>query len=238
VGLRTGARVRGAWQLIPARVAQPEGTPARPWAIAEDQMKVAASAGPVEVAFSLSKWPSYTGQYGAGGGDVRGRLRGNSDPLRPIGSPAMPARAPCPIAPSATERVRSTPTSRTRNFFGRRRGDLPGARKYLVACRDYVMPRIAHLSGARAASSCSARGPVGRGSGRARRTCSRRAGPCCGGTSRRSAASSSMPGWPDSHASDGHRSAAIEFRDVGLLERRPPVHEVRLAPHEVSSRRS
>lgn len=29
----------------------------RPWAIAEDQVKVAVSAGRVEVAFSLSKWP-------------------------------------------------------------------------------------------------------------------------------------------------------------------------------------
>lgn len=44
-------------RLIPSRVAQPEGTPARPWAIAEDQVKVAASAVHVEVAFSLSKWP-------------------------------------------------------------------------------------------------------------------------------------------------------------------------------------
>lgn len=36
----------------------------------------------------------------------RGRLRGTSDPLRPIGSPAMPVRTPCPTAPSAAERVR------------------------------------------------------------------------------------------------------------------------------------
>ncbi|MFC5724580.1 helix-turn-helix domain-containing protein [Streptomyces gamaensis] len=33
----------------------------RPWAVAEDQVKVAASAGRVEVAFSLFKWPSCTG---------------------------------------------------------------------------------------------------------------------------------------------------------------------------------
>lgn len=29
----------------------------RPWAIAEDQVKVAASAAPVDVAFSLPEWP-------------------------------------------------------------------------------------------------------------------------------------------------------------------------------------
>ncbi|MER5932439.1 helix-turn-helix domain-containing protein [Streptomyces sp. NPDC002054] len=53
-------------QLIPSRVAQPEGTPARPWAIAEDQVKVAASAAHVEVAFSLPKWPLAPVITGAG----------------------------------------------------------------------------------------------------------------------------------------------------------------------------
>ena len=36
----------------------------------------------------------------------RGRLRLASDPLRPIGSPAMPLRTACPITPSAAERAR------------------------------------------------------------------------------------------------------------------------------------
>jgi integrase len=39
-------------------------------------------------------------------------------------------------------------------FFGRWREDLPRARKYLVACRDYVMTKIAYLSGVRAAELC------------------------------------------------------------------------------------
>ena len=54
---------------------------------------------PVQVA-------SCTGHCGGWGGDGRGRLRGTSEPLRPIGSPAAPVRTPCPIAPSAAERVR------------------------------------------------------------------------------------------------------------------------------------
>lgn len=98
-------------------------------------------------------------------------------------------------------------------FFGRWREDLPRARKYLVACCDYVMTKIAYLSGVRAAelcgvcmgdlhwengqwavSSCWARERAVRVPGRGRRTCSRRAGPCCGGTSSRSGASSeTMP---------------------------------------------
>jgi integrase/recombinase XerC len=41
-----------------------------------------------------------------------------------------------------------------REFFWRWRDDLPGARKYAVACRDYVMTKIAYLSGARAAEVC------------------------------------------------------------------------------------
>jgi integrase/recombinase XerC len=48
------------------------------------------------------------------------------------------------------------PLSQTamREFFGRWREDLPGARKYLVACRDYVMTKIAYLSGVRANELC------------------------------------------------------------------------------------
>lgn len=38
----------------------------RPWAIAEDQVKVAVSAGHVEVAFCLSKWPPAPVNAGAG----------------------------------------------------------------------------------------------------------------------------------------------------------------------------
>jgi integrase/recombinase XerC len=41
-----------------------------------------------------------------------------------------------------------------RAFFARWRQDLPQARKYAVACRDYVMTKIAYLSGARAAELC------------------------------------------------------------------------------------
>ncbi|AJC58722.1 hypothetical protein GZL_06152 [Streptomyces sp. 769] len=62
----------GRDRLIPLRVAQPEGTPVRPWAIAEDQVKVAAFAGPVEVAFSLSKWLLVQALAGAGAGAVTG----------------------------------------------------------------------------------------------------------------------------------------------------------------------
>lgn len=48
------------------------------------------------------------------------------------------------------------PPSQTamRDLFSRWREDLPGARKYLVACRDYVMTKIAYLSGVRANELC------------------------------------------------------------------------------------
>ena len=48
------------------------------------------------------------------------------------------------------------PPSQTamREFFSRWRDDLPTARKYAVACRDYVMTKIAYLSGVRAAELC------------------------------------------------------------------------------------
>jgi integrase/recombinase XerC len=48
------------------------------------------------------------------------------------------------------------PPSQTamREFFSRWRDDLPRARKYAVACRDYVMTKIAYLSGVRAAELC------------------------------------------------------------------------------------
>lgn len=48
------------------------------------------------------------------------------------------------------------PPSQTamKDFFGRWREDLPNARKYAVACRDYVMTKVAYLSGVRAAELC------------------------------------------------------------------------------------
>jgi integrase/recombinase XerC len=48
------------------------------------------------------------------------------------------------------------PPSRTamREFFVRWREELPDARKYAVACRDYVMAKIAYVSGVRASELC------------------------------------------------------------------------------------
>ncbi len=43
------------------------------------------------------------------------------------------------------------------DFFRRWRTSLPEARKYAVAARDYVMSKIAYLSGARAAELCPVR---------------------------------------------------------------------------------
>lgn len=70
----------------------------RPWAIAEDQVKVTASASHVEVAFSLSKWP-LAPVIARAGAVTGGAGYGVSNPLRLIGSPAMPVRTPCPMAP-------------------------------------------------------------------------------------------------------------------------------------------
>lgn len=93
--------------------------------------------------------------------------------------------------------------------FARFRDSLREARKPAVARRDYVMSKLTYLSGVRAAELCDVRigdvhwesgqwgrflvngkapGAPGRGNGRP--TCSRRAGRCCDGTSKRSAASS------------------------------------------------
>ncbi|GGU61235.1 hypothetical protein GCM10010259_60000 [Streptomyces daghestanicus] len=47
---------RGRGRLGSSRAARPGPTPARPWAVAGDQVKVAAFAGPVDVAFSLFTW--------------------------------------------------------------------------------------------------------------------------------------------------------------------------------------
>lgn len=54
--------------------------------------------------------------------------------------------------------LRVPPSARaTSEFFARWRVDLPSARKYKVAARDYVMAKIAYLSGARAAELCAVR---------------------------------------------------------------------------------
>ncbi|MEU0041005.1 site-specific integrase [Streptomyces sp. NPDC006333] len=45
----------------------------------------------------------------------------------------------------------------TTEFFRRWRASLPQARKEMVACRDYVMGKIAYLSGVRAAELCGVR---------------------------------------------------------------------------------
>ncbi|MFI5831420.1 site-specific integrase [Streptomyces sp. NPDC051578] len=51
--------------------------------------------------------------------------------------------------------LRVPPSQRAmKEFFARWREQLPGARKYAVACRDYVMAKIAYLSGVRAAELC------------------------------------------------------------------------------------
>ena len=51
--------------------------------------------------------------------------------------------------------LRVPPSQRaTREFFARWREALPNARKYAVARRDYVMGKIAYLSGVRAAELC------------------------------------------------------------------------------------
>lgn len=41
-----------------------------------------------------------------------------------------------------------------KEFFGRWRADLPQARKPMVACRDYVMAKVAYISGVRVTELC------------------------------------------------------------------------------------
>ncbi|WP_079191895.1 tyrosine-type recombinase/integrase [Streptomyces sp. CB00455] len=51
--------------------------------------------------------------------------------------------------------LRVPPSQRAmKEFFARWREELPSSRKYAVACRDYVMAKIAYLSGVRAAELC------------------------------------------------------------------------------------
>lgn len=60
---------------VPRQAAQPEATPVRPWVITEDQVKVTVSAGHVEVAFSLPKWPLAPALARAGRGRARVRVQ-------------------------------------------------------------------------------------------------------------------------------------------------------------------
>jgi integrase len=54
--------------------------------------------------------------------------------------------------------IRIPPSRRAmREFFGSWRDDLGNARKYPIAVRDYVMTKIAYLSGVRAAELCGVR---------------------------------------------------------------------------------
>ena len=106
--------------------------------------------------------------------------------------------------------MRVPPSKRaTTEFFASWRSDLPNARKFPVAARDYVMAKITYISGVRAAELCSVRigdlhwelGTHGRfmvhgkganGSSPRDRDAFmfREAVSCCGGTSRKSAGSS------------------------------------------------
>lgn len=55
-----------------------------------------------------------------------------------------------------TQRV--PPSARAlKEFFASWRSDLPNARKYPVACRDYVMARLTYISGVRASELCGMR---------------------------------------------------------------------------------
>ena len=54
--------------------------------------------------------------------------------------------------------LRVPPSRRAlREFFAAWRADLPGARKELVACRDYAMAKIAYITGVRATQLCGMR---------------------------------------------------------------------------------
>lgn len=69
----------------------------RPWAITEDQVKAAASAGHVEVAFSLPKWPLTPVITGAG--TVTGRADRGVPVIhfgRSVRPPWPSASLPCP----------------------------------------------------------------------------------------------------------------------------------------------
>ncbi|MFJ9683728.1 hypothetical protein ACIRP2_37775 [Streptomyces sp. NPDC101194] len=66
-------------------------------------------------------------------------------PVDPFNRPAHRGDFGLRIPPSQTA---------TKEFFGRWRKQLPHARKYAAACRDYVMTKIAYVSGVRAAELC------------------------------------------------------------------------------------
>lgn len=92
--------------------------------------------------------------------------------------------------------LRIPPTQRAMTeFFAAWRDDLPNSRKYPVAARDYVMAKIAYISGVRAKELCAVRirdvywesGQWGRFivTGKGRPFCSRKDANCCGGASKR-----------------------------------------------------
>ncbi|WP_319770501.1 hypothetical protein [Streptomyces europaeiscabiei] len=103
------------------------------------------------------------------------------------------------------------PQRAIREFFTAWRDALPQSRKEAVACRDYMMAKIAYLSGVRAAELCGValgdvhwesgrwgrfvvqgKGARGSGPSRGKRSFSRRSASCCGGTWRRCVACSGM----------------------------------------------
>lgn len=99
-----GREFVGRDQLIPSRMAQPEGTPHATAGVRRKPGEGSRLCGPCRSCVFPVQVASCTGQCEGWGGDG---LRGTRDPLRPIGSPAAPVGTPCPIAPSAAERVRS-----------------------------------------------------------------------------------------------------------------------------------
>jgi integrase/recombinase XerC len=73
----------------------------------------------------------------------------------PVESPVDPFNRP---AHRGDFGLRVPPSRRAlREFFTAWRADLPGARKELVACRDYAMAKIAYITGVRAAELCGMR---------------------------------------------------------------------------------
>jgi integrase/recombinase XerC len=73
----------------------------------------------------------------------------------PVESPVDPFNRP---AHRGDFGLRVPPSRRAlREFFAAWRAELPGARKELVACRDYAMAKIAYITGVRAAELCGMR---------------------------------------------------------------------------------
>ncbi|AJT65454.3 hypothetical protein T261_3790 [Streptomyces lydicus] len=79
-------------------------------------------------------------------GEIMRRFGANVEsPIDPFNRPKHRGDFGLRIPPSQTA---------LKEFFARWREDLANHRKYLVACRDYVMTKIAYLSGVRAAELC------------------------------------------------------------------------------------